>query len=130
VLACSGLYFSAQAFVRHPGYDDKPDQWAPYESGQYFDQLHKIAQTYQLSGSKISYLHFELTGAGIGPIELFRIPKRRSADCSENDCYYFVLIASDHSDAPLFDPCRFKQAALTHLFNPDRSKFFGFEFSC
>ena len=113
-----------------PGYKDKPDEWAPYESGQYFEQLQTIVKTYDFDGSKITYLHFEQTGVGIRPVELFRIPVARTQDCSEKDCYFFVLVAFDHRDAPLMTPCQFKQAALSHLFNPDRSRFFGFEFSC
>ena len=125
-----GIVSLGAGVCQTPGYGEKPDQWAPYESGQYFEQLQKIVETYRLSGSKITYLHFEETDVGIGPVELFRVPKLRNADCSERDCYLFALIASDHSNAPLVIPCQFKQAALSHLFNPDRSRFFGFEFSC
>jgi hypothetical protein len=125
-----GTVFSGAGVCQAPGYGEEPDQWAPYESGQYFGQLQKIVSTYRFPDRKISYLHFELTNVGVGPVELFRIPVGRSRDCSENDCYFFVLVASDHSDAPLVTPCQFKQAALTHLFTPDGSRFFGFEFSC
>jgi hypothetical protein len=125
-----GIVFSGAGVCQTPGYGDKPDQWAPYESGQYFEQLQKIISIYQFADSKITYLRFEITNVGVGPVELFRIPVGRSRDCSENDCYFFALVASDHSDAPLLTPCQFKQAALTHLFNPDGSRFFGFEFSC
>jgi hypothetical protein len=109
-----------------PGCGDKPDQWAPYERGEYSDQLQKIVSTYQFADRKITYLHFELRDVGVGPVELFRIPDRQSADCNERDCYFFVLIASDYSDAPLVTACQFKQAALTHLFTLDGSRFFGF----
>jgi hypothetical protein len=125
-----GIAFLDAGICQTPGYGDKPDQWAPYESGPYFEQLQKIVQTYRFDGSKIAYLHFELTRVGVGPVELFRIPYKRSRDCNEEDCYFFVLVASDYSDAPLVTPCQFKQAALTHLFTPDGSRFFGFEFSC
>ena len=54
----------------------------------------------------------------------------QSADCSSDDCYFFVLIASDYSVAPLVTPCQFRQAGLTHLYNPDGSTFYGFEFLC
>jgi hypothetical protein len=111
-----------------PGYGAKPDEWAPYESGQYFDRLQKILGVYEFSDRKISYLHFEIKDVGVGPVELFRIPAGKS--CSENNCDFFVLVAYDHSDAPLVTPCQFKQAALTHLFNPDGSRFLLFEFAC
>jgi hypothetical protein len=62
----------------------------------------------------------------VGPVEPFRIPIGR--ECSESNCYFFVLLASDLA-VPLVIPCQFKQAALLHLFNPDSSRFFGFEFS-
>jgi hypothetical protein len=124
------IVFSAVGICQTPGYGDKPDQWAPYESGQYFEQLQRIMSTYQASDTKIAYLHFEFPDVGIGPVELFRIPLPRRWDCTENDCDLFVLVASDHSDAPILTFCQFKQAALTHLFNPDGSNFFGFEFSC
>jgi hypothetical protein len=122
--------FSSAGVCQTPGYGEEPDQWAPYESGQYFDRLQQIVSTYQLPESKFTYLRFELNGVGIGPVELFRTRAPQNADCSEHDCYLFVLVASDHRDAPLVIPCQFKQARLTHLFTPDRSRFFGFEFSC
>jgi hypothetical protein len=130
---CAGLFgilFLGAGVCQTPGYGKKPDQWAPYESGQYFDRLRKIISTLHFSDRNIAFLHFEDTRAGVGPVELFRIPVGRSRDCRENECYFFVLIASDHRDAPLVTPCQFKQAALSHLFNPDGSRFFGFEFSC
>jgi len=125
-----GIASLGTGICQTPGYGEKPDQWAPYQSGQYFEQLQKIVKTYRFDDSKITYLHFELADVGVRPVELFRIPVSRTRDCSENDCYFFALVASDHSDAPLLTPCQFKQAALTHLFNPDGSRFFGFEFSC
>jgi hypothetical protein len=112
------------------GYGDKPDQWAPYDSGQYFEHLQKIATTYRYPDSKITYLHFEDTYSGIGPIELFRIPVRPNSDCTENNCYFFVLFASNLGDAPLTAFCQFKRAALAHFFSPDGTKFWGFEFEC
>jgi hypothetical protein len=130
---CAGLLgavFPGAGVCQTPGYGETPDQWAPYESGQYFDRLQQIVGTYQLPEGKITYLRFELAGVGIGPVELFRIPARQSADCREHDCDFFVLVASDYSDAPLVTPCQFQRAGLTHLFNPDRSRLFGFEFSC
>ena len=125
-----GIAFLDAGICQTPGYGDKPDQWAPYESGPYFEQLQKIVETYRFDDGKITYLHFEETNVGVGPVEIFRIPYKQSLDCSEKDCYFFVLIASDHSAAPLMTPCQFKRAALTHLFTPDGSRFFGFEFSC
>jgi hypothetical protein len=110
-----------------PGYGDKPDQWAPYESGQYADYLQKIIRTYRFSDGKIAHLHFEEDAAGVGPVELFRISS--GLECNESNCY-FVLFASDVGDAPLITECQFKQAGITHFFNPDRSHFWGFEFSC
>jgi len=40
-----------------------------------------------------------------------------------------VLLAADLTE-PLLTPCQFTRAELSHLFNPDRSRFFGFEFAC
>jgi hypothetical protein len=40
-----------------PGYGDKPDQWAPYQSGQYFEQLQKILSIHAVADSRIFYLH-------------------------------------------------------------------------
>jgi hypothetical protein len=125
-----GIVFSGAGVCQTPGYGEEPDKWAPYESGKYFDRLQQIVSTYRLPEGKITYLHFESSGASIGPVELFRIPAPQSADCSEHDCYFFILVSSDHRDAPLVIPCQFKQARLSHLFVPDRSRFFGFEFSC
>lgn len=113
-----------------PGYGDKPDQWAPYQSGQYFEQLQKILSIHAVADSRIFYLHFEVTDVGVGPVELFRVSEPRSAECSDRDCYLFVLIASDHSNTPLVTPCQFRFALLSHVFNPDGSRAFGFEFSC
>src|SRR6266705_1515190 len=93
---CAGLLaFSGAGICQTPGYGEKPDQWAPYESGQYFGRLQKISKIYRFDGSKITYLHFEETDVGVGPVELFRIPVGRSPNCNENDCYFFVLVASD-----------------------------------
>lgn len=67
---------------------------------------------------------------GVGPVELFRIPVDGDRDCNEDQCYFFILIASDYSNAPLVTPCQFKRIGISHLFNPDRSHFWGLEFSC
>lgn len=123
-----GMGFVGAGACQTPGYGAKPDDWAPYEGGQYFDRLRKILGIYEFSDRKISYLHFEIKDVGVGLVDLFRIPAGKF--CSENNCYFFVLAAYDHSDAPLVTACQFKQAALTHLFNPDGSRFFLFEFSC
>jgi hypothetical protein len=125
-----GIVFLGAGVCQTPGYGERPDRWAPYEQGKYFEQLQKIVSIYHFDGSKITYIHFELADVGVGPVELFRIPVVPNEVCSENDCYFYVLVASDHGDAPLMTPCQFKQAALTHLFNPDGSRFFYFEFSC
>jgi hypothetical protein len=126
-----GVVFLGAGICQTPGYGDKPDQWAPYESGPYSEQLQKIVKTYLFDGdSKITYLHFEETAAGVGSVELFRIPDKQSRDCNEKDCYFFVLVASDYSNAPLVTPCQFKRVGISHFFNPDRSHFWGFEFSC
>jgi hypothetical protein len=127
---CAGLFGFVSlgpGVCQTPGYGEKPDQWAPYESGQYFDHLRKIISTYRFSDSKISYLHFEESYANVGPVELFRIS--RGPDCSENNCY-FVLFASDLGDAPLITECQFNRVGISHFFNPDRSHFWGFEFFC
>lgn len=121
-LCLLGVAFSGSGVCQTPGYGRTVDDWAPYESGQHLYRLQKIAGTYQFSG-KITYHRFELSDVGIGPVDLFRIPARQNADCSD-------LFASDYDDAPLVTPCQFKQAVLTHLFKPDRSRMFLFEFSC
>ena len=73
-----GIASLGTGICQTPGYGEKPDQWAPYENGQYFGQLQKIVSTYRFPDRKISYLHFELTNVGVGPVELFRIPVGRS----------------------------------------------------
>jgi hypothetical protein len=125
-----GIASLGSGVCQTPGYGERPDEWAPYERGRYFDQLQEIVKIYEFADGKISYLHFETTAAGIGPVELFRIPGAQSRDCGGDGCYFFVLVASDHSGTPLVTPCQFKQARLSHLFNPDGSRFFYFEFSC
>jgi hypothetical protein len=125
-----GSAYSGVGVCQTPGYGEKLDRWAPYTSGIYFDQIQGIVKTYLFDGSKITHLHFEENFARVGPVELFRIPVARSRDCSDNDCYFFVLLAHDHRDAPLLTPCQLTQAVLSHLFNPDGSRYFGFEFSC
>lgn len=129
---CIALFevFSSAAFCQVPGFGDGPDQWVPYKSGKYFEQLQQIARVYRFSDENITYLHFESPNVGVGPVDLFRFPVKQHRDCGDADCYFFALVASDHSSAPLLTPCQFKQAALAHLFNPDGSRFFGFEFSC
>ena len=111
-------------------YAEEPGPWKPYKSGKYFDQLRNIASTYMFSDSNFTFVRFELSDAGIGPVDLFRIPVDRNRHCSGADCYFFVLVASDHSSAPFLTSCQFTQTVLTHLYNPDRTKFFAFEFSC
>jgi len=96
-----GVAFLGVGICQTPGYKDKPDEWAPYDRGQYFEQLQTIVKTYRFDGSKITYHHFEETDVGIRPVELFRIPVARTQDCSEKDCYFFVLVAFDHREAPL-----------------------------
>ena len=54
-----GIVFPDTGVGQTPGYGEKPDQWAPYDSGRYLDRLQKIKETYRLLESKISYLHFE-----------------------------------------------------------------------
>ncbi len=61
-----GVLSFGSAVCQAPGYGEKPDQWAPYTSGRYFDQLQKIASAYRISDSKIAYLHFELSETGSG----------------------------------------------------------------
>jgi hypothetical protein len=124
-----GIAFLGAGVCQTPGYGDKPDQWALYERGPYFEQLQKILRTYRFDGSNITYLHFE-ESLGVGPVELFRIPVDRDRDCNEDQCYFFILIASDYSNTPLVTLCQFKRADISHFFNPDRSHFWGFEFSC
>lgn len=130
VVCLFGVLSLGTGICQAPSYAEEPGPWVPYTSGRYFGQLQKIVDTYRFSDRKIDYLHFELSDTGVGPVDLFRIPVRRSADCSLSDCYFFVLIASDHSGAPLVTPCQFRGAGLTHLFNPDGSRFYGFEFFC
>jgi hypothetical protein len=125
-----GIVSLGSGVCQTPGYGEKPDHWAPYEGGRYFEHLQKIATTYQYPDSKFAYLHFEQTDLGIGPVELFRIPVRPNSSCTESNCYFFVLFASDLGDAPLTTFCQFKRAGLAHLFSPDGTKFWGFDFSC
>jgi hypothetical protein len=99
-----GAVLSGTGICQTSGYGQTVDDWAPYESGPHLDRLQKIAGTYRFSG-KITYHRFELSDVGIGPVDLFRIPARQSGDCIDHDCYFFVLIASDYSDAPLVTPC-------------------------
>jgi hypothetical protein len=121
------LHSHALASVRSRGYGEKPNQWASYDSGRYFDRLHQIMETYRLSDSKVDYLHYEQKGLGIGDVDLFRLSL--GPECNEENCL-FLLFASDLGDIPLITPCQFKRAGLAHLFNPDGTKFWGFEFSC
>ena len=125
-----GIVFSGAAICQTSPYAWKPGPWEPYKSGKYFGQLQKIAGTYRFSDSSITFVHFELSDVGVGPVDLFRIPVDRNRHCSGADCYFFVLVASDHSSAPFLTSCQFTQAVLTHLFNPDDTRFFAFEFSC
>ncbi len=114
-------------FSQTEGYWRKPDNWEPYKDGPYFMRLQEILKTYRLSDSSIAYLHFAGIPPGIGDVELFRIALGQ--ECSESTCY-FVLFSSDLGDVPLITQCQFQRMGLAHLFNPDGSNFFGFEFSC
>ncbi len=105
----------------------QPDGWASYDSGRYFDHLQKIVIAYGFSDWKIHHLHFEASGIEIGAVDIFRIS--RVQDCREDDCY-FVLFSSALPNAPLITACQFKQGGYAHLFNPDGSNFWGFEFAC
>jgi hypothetical protein len=130
---CAGMLviaFSGVGICQVPGYGEKPDQWAPYEQGKYFEQLRRLANTYRLPEGKISYLHFELKDGGVGPVEVFRVPMARNEDCHESDCFLFSLVAFDHDETPLVTTCQFKRARLVDLYTPDDLDFFGFEFSC
>jgi hypothetical protein len=62
-----GIVFPSAGICQTSGYGDKPDQWAPYERGPYFEQLQEIVDTYRFDGSKITYLHFEEAYAGSAP---------------------------------------------------------------
>src|ERR1700730_2393267 len=125
-----GIVSLGSGVCQTPGYGEKPDHWAPYDFNRTVEHLQKIATTYQYPDSKFAYLHFEQTDLGIGPVELFRIPVRPNSSCTESNCYFFVLFASDLGDAPLTTFCQFKRAGLAHLFSPDGTKFWGFDFSC
>lgn len=130
-ILCAGLFgivLSSIGIAQTPGYGEGPDKWAPYESGRYFDHLQKIVSTYRFSGWKIAYLHFDDNGLLVGDVDLFRIS--RGAECSgDGDCY-FVLFSSEMPEAPLVTACQFRRGQTAHLFNPDGSKFWGFEFEC
>src|SRR5450631_3739844 len=65
-----GFASPGAGYCQAPGYGEKPDQWAPYESGGYFNALQGMIGTYELAGSRIEYLHFEIRDIGIGPVEL------------------------------------------------------------
>jgi hypothetical protein len=73
-----GIVFLDAGICQTPGYGDKPDQWAPYERGKYFEQLQKIVDTYRFDGSKITYLHFEETDIGVGPVDYSVFPTSRA----------------------------------------------------
>jgi hypothetical protein len=127
----AGLFASALSSVgvaQTPGYGQQPDKWVPYESGQYLDRLQKIASTYELTGWKIAYLHFDANGLPVGDVDLFRIS--RSPQCAGKDDCYFVLFSSERREAPLITACQFKWGQTAHFFNPDGSNFWGFEFEC
>ena len=126
-LLALGVVFSGPAACQTPGYDLQPDQWAPYESGIYLDRLHALMTTYRMSTAKIDYLRFEIKAWPVGPIELFRVSL--DPQCSEDRCF-FALFSSDLGDVPFVTFCHFKRGKMGHLFNPDRSNFSGFEFSC
>jgi len=76
-----GLPWSCVFRRRHlsdPGYKDKPDEWAAYDRGQYFEQLQTIVKTYRFDGSKITYHHFEENGRGNQTCGI--VPYSRGAD--------------------------------------------------
>ncbi len=127
----AGLFASALSSVgvaQTPGYGQQPDKWVPYESGQYLDRLQKIVSTYELTGWKIAYLHFDAKNPSVGDVELFRIS--RGGECGNNDDCYFVLFSSEMPDAPLVTECQFMWGQTAHFYNPDRSNFWGFQFEC
>jgi hypothetical protein len=70
-----GIVFLSAGICQTPGYGDKPDQWAPYDSGPYFERLQRIVETYRLDASEFAHLHFEITGEGSGPLSCFAFPK-------------------------------------------------------
>jgi hypothetical protein len=116
-----------QSHGQTPGYGQRPDDWAPYISGPYLEKLRDVLKTYRLAGDTIAYLHYEGIPQSINSVDLFRVSPGQ--ECGEKACY-FVLVASDFPEVPLITECKFQQAGLAHFFNPDGSKFFGFEFSC
>ena len=122
-----GIACPADGIGQTPGYGYQPDQWASYESGPYLARLQKTMQTYGLSGDRIEHLHFDENTIGPGSVELFRLS--RGSECGEGNCF-FVLFATNLGDTPLVTPCQFKDAGIAHFFNPDRTHFWGFEFSC
>lgn len=123
-----GALLTTSGIAQTPGYGVEPDRWAPYESGRYFDHLQKVLRTYQLSGWKIDYLHFQVTEFPVGPVDLFRISHGR--ECRDQDDCYFVLFSSDMPEAPLVTACQFEWGGYAHFFNPDRSNLWGFQFAC
>ncbi len=129
-ILCTGLLanvMSSVAVAQVPGYGQQPDRWASYESGRYFDSLKRIVDTYQLSGWKIAYLHFDANDPSVGYVDLFRAS--RGPECSGNDDCYFVLFSSKMPE-PLITACQYRWGQTAHFYNPDRSHFWGFEFEC
>lgn len=127
VIGLIGAGCPDQSYGQTPGYGQRPDNWAPYKGGPYLEQLQEILKKYHVSGGTIAYLHYEGMPESINSVDLFRIST--AEECSERTCY-FVIFAADFPKIPLMTECQFLQAGLAHLFNPDGSKFFGFEFSC
>jgi hypothetical protein len=123
-----GIVFASVGVAQTPGYGQRPDNWASYEGGRYFDHLQKIVSTYRFSGWKIDYLHFDVNDPMVGTVELFRIS--RGPECGGNDDCYFVLFSSEMPNAPFITACRFGWGQTDHFYNPDRSHFWGFQFEC
>jgi hypothetical protein len=129
-ILCAGLVgiaLSSAGFAQTPGYGERPDKWASYESGRYFDHLQKIVSTYRFSDWKIAHLHFGANDAELGDVDLFRIS--RGPQCHKDDCC-FVLFSSGMPEAPLITGCQFRWGQTAHFYNPDRSGFWAFEFEC
>jgi hypothetical protein len=68
-----GIVSLGSGVCQTPGYGEKPDEWAPYERGRYFEQLQEIVKIYEFAAGKITYLHFETPAAGSGAAISFLI---------------------------------------------------------
>jgi hypothetical protein len=115
------------AVAQTPGFGERPDQWALYESGPLRAHIQAILDAEHMLGAKVEYLHFDARDVGLGPVELFRLSL--GSDCSKDFCY-FALISSNFPNAPLTTICQFAFGALSHMFRPDGSTIFAFEFAC